>query len=187
MLKFPIQTLMSYESCYNFLLNLLHPNGFCCSCGEFKPVSQKAHKYRKNKLPCFKCRVCGKVYNIFTGTILSGIHYDCITIVLLLRGFSQGVSSQHLSQELSISYDRVLTWRHIFQEYSFENRDICALKDNFVESDEVFQNAGEKGLIHANTDDPPRPRANKKKGSALIKMTVHPYKDFLAEKQKRFD
>jgi len=38
------------------------------------------------------------------------------------------------------------------------------LVDKVVESDEVFINAGEKGLRHSSCDDPPRVRANKKKG-----------------------
>ena len=32
-----------------------------------------------------------------------------------------------------------------------------------MESDEVFQNAGEKGDLHPCPDDPPRVRAHKKK------------------------
>lgn len=164
MLKFPIQNLMDYNSCYNFLSTILHPQGLCCKCGEIKPEFQKPHKYRSNGLPCFKCRTCGSVYNIFTDTILSGIHYDCITIVLMLRGFAQGKTTLHLSKELNISYDRVLEWRHLLQEQSFENRDTSVLPDTEVESDEMFQNAGEKGVPHLDPDDPPRKRANKKKG-----------------------
>lgn len=164
MLKFPIQDLMDYNSCYNFLSKILHPQGLACKCGIVKPKDQKPHKFRSNKLPCYKCQNCGKVYNIFSGTILSGIHYHCITIVLMLRGFAQGDTTSHLSKELNISYDRVLYWRHKLQEQSFENRDVSLLTDTEVESDEVFQNAGEKGLPHLNPNDPPRKRANKKKG-----------------------
>lgn len=36
--------------------------------------------------------------------------------------------------------------------------------DAEVEADEMFQNAGEKGIPHPDPDDPPRRRANKRRG-----------------------
>lgn len=82
----------------------------------------------------------------------------------MLRGFAQGKTTKHLSKELSVSYNSLLEWRHRLQEYAFENRDISVLPDSEIESDEVFQNAGEKGIPHLDPNDPPRKRANKKKG-----------------------
>ena len=55
----------------------------------------------------------------------------------------------------------LLSWRPILQEYSDENRSMSMLVDKVVESDEVFINAGEKGLRHSCSDDPPRVRANR--------------------------
>lgn len=163
MLVFPIQSFMDYESCYTYLSKLLHPEGLHCPCGKALPSTQKPHKFRDNDLPCFRCKDCKKVFNLFTNTILSGIHYDCIIIVLMLRGFAQGTSTLHLSKELSVSYNNLLEWRHKLQEFAFENRNFAALEDTAIESDEVFINAGEKGERHEDKDDPPRVRANKKK------------------------
>lgn len=172
---------MSFEECYKFLLGLLHPSGLCCPDGHPLAEGQKPHKFRKNGLPCHRC-TCGKVFNIFTGTILRGIHYDCIKIVLMLRGFAKGETTQMLSQELKLSYNALLDWRHILQEFAFENRDVSCLTDQEVESDEVFQNAGEKGVAHTEGEDPPRVRANKKKASAPTRPTVRPYRGSLAGK-----
>jgi len=83
-LKFPTQNLIDYESCYQFLSNILHSDGLRYKCGQLLPQTQPPHKYCTNVLPCFKCCNCASVYNIFTGTILSGIHYDCVKIVLML-------------------------------------------------------------------------------------------------------
>ena len=163
MLNFPIDSLMDYESCYTYLEKLLHPPGLSCSCGTPLVKGQSPHKRRANKLPCFKCKECGKVFNLFTNTIFKGIHYNCIIIVLMIRGFAQGKTTQHLSKELSVSYNSLLNWRHKLQEYAFENRDVSTLTDQEIESDEVFQNAGEKGILHTDLNDPPRKRANKKK------------------------
>lgn len=182
MVQFPIQSLMSFGECYNFLLGLLHPNGLICPCGHALADGQKPHKFRKNGLPCYRCRPCGRVFNVFTGTILQGIHYDCVKIVLMLRGFAKGETTQMLSRELQLSYNALLDWRHILQEFAFENRDVSRLADAEVESDEVFQNAGEKGVAHPEKEDPPRVRANKKKGSAPMRTIVRPYKGSLEGK-----
>jgi Transposase and inactivated derivatives len=163
MIVFPIQSFMDYESCYSYLQKLLHPEGLHCPCGHKVSPTQKAHKYRANGLPCYRCVDCKKVFNLFTDTILSGIHYNCILIVLMLRGFAQGKTTQHLSKELKLSYNNLLNWRHKLQELAFENRNWSALEDKEIESDEVFINAGEKGEKHEDPDDPPRVRANKKK------------------------
>ena len=116
MLVFPIQSFMDYKSCYSYLLRLLHLQGLYCLCGKALPVTQKPHKFRDNNLPCFRCKDCKKVFNLFTGTILSGIHYDCLIIVVMLKGFAQGKSTQHLSKELKVSYNNLLNWRQKLQD-----------------------------------------------------------------------
>ena len=154
---------MDYESCYRLLEQVLHPHGLHCPEGHGLVEGQKPHKFRLNGLRCYRCKQCVKVFNIFTGTVLQGIRYDCIQIVLMLRGFAKGETTQMLSRELKLSYNALLDWRHRLQEFSFENRDVSRLPDQEVESDEVFQNAGEKGVVHPHAQDPPRVRANKKK------------------------
>ena len=163
MLKFPIQGLMDEKRCYQFLVNLLHPTGLHCRCGVPLAKDQCVHKYNKAGLPSYKCRTCRRVYNVFTDTIFQGTHYSCVIIVLLLQGFAQSKTTQHLSEELNLSYKNVLDWRHKLQEFAFENRDWSKLEDEDIESDEVFINAGEKGELHPSLEDPPRVRANKKK------------------------
>ena len=180
-----MQTLMSFEGCYAFLLRILHPQGLHCPDGHPLAEGQKPHKFRKNGLPCHRCHTCRKVFNIFSGTILQGIRYDCIKVVLMLRGFAKGETTQMLSKELKAGYNALLDWRHRLQELSFENRDVSRLADKAVESDEVFQNAGEKGLLHPDKADPPRVRANKKRGSALMKMTARPYRGSSAGRANR--
>lgn len=156
----PIQGLMDYQKCYEYLEALLHPNGLHCSQGHCLVEKQRPHKFRKNGLPCYKCYDCGQVYNLFTDSIFKGVHYDCIRIVLMLRGFAQGTTTLLLSKELGMSYNELLAWRHKLQEFAFENRSVFTLTDTEVESDEMFQNAGEKGHRHECPDDPARVRAN---------------------------
>ena len=185
MVKFPIQSLMSFKECYNFLLGLLHPHGLHCPEGHPLVDGQKVHKFRKNGLPCHRCHTCSKVFNVFTGTILQGTHYNCITIVLMLRGFAKGETTQMLSKELGVSYNVLLDWRHLLQEYAFENRDVSPMEDKEAESDEVFQNAGEKGVLHADVQDPPRVRANKKKGLGTYENDRPPIQGFFGRQSKK--
>lgn len=41
---------------------------------------------------------------------------------------------------------------------------LSPLPDQDTEADEMYQNAGEKGTLHSDPDDPPRKRANKQRG-----------------------
>ena len=135
MLIFPIQDLLSYQNCYDLLSLILHPNGLHCRCGKCLKEGQKPHKYNKTGLPSYKCHLCKSVFNIFTDTVLQGVRYDCVTIILMLRGFAQGKTTLHLSKELKRNYKNLLKWRHIFQELSYENRSILRLEDEVIESD----------------------------------------------------
>lgn len=186
MLQFPITELLNEQGCYELLLNILHPSGLCCPQGHALPSGQRPHNRNRAPIVEYRCRQCGSVFNIFSRTALQGIRYDCRTIVLLLRGFSQGVSTNHLSKELSVDYSCILAWRHRWQEFAFENRIRTPLSDSVQESDEVFINAGEKGEAHRRTDDPPRRRANKKKVSERIPLTAHRYRERSVGKQARF-
>lgn len=169
MLLFSLEELLSYEACYDWFLELFHSDGLNCNrCSKPLPSTQRPHKYSSTGLPSYRCRNCGRVFNLFTETIFQGAHYSCIQLVLLLRGIAQGKTTLHLSKELELNYKNLLDWRHVLQEFLFENQSIERLLDPIVESDEVFINAGEKGEAHLNPEDPPRKRANQKKGSGLI-------------------
>ena len=171
MIEFPLTDLLDEERCYQFLLNCLHPDGFCCPHGHQLPKDQSPHDRKRYPIVKYRCRDCGAVFNIFSGTLLSGIGHDCCTIVMILRGFAQGVPTLHLSKELQLDYGTLLEWRHRLQELAFENRVVSALPDSIQEADEMFQNAGEKGTPHLDPDDPPRRRANKKRGLVPMKTT----------------
>lgn len=64
--------------------------------------------------------------------------------MLLLRGFLQGQSSAQLSRELMLAYKTVLKWRHRVQANAEALQPESAIPDSHSESDELFQNAGEK-------------------------------------------
>lgn len=163
-MRFPIQDLLNQEECYQYLLDVLHPEGLICPEGHPLPAEQAPHDREREPIVNYRCRHCGAVYNIFTNTILQGIHYDSCTIVLMLRGFAKGVPTQMLADELELDYGTVLKWRHRLQEQALVPTEEETLPDEQVEADEMYQNAGEKGDDHDDPDDPPRQRANPRRG-----------------------
>ena len=163
-MRFPIQDLLNEEECYQYLLDVLHPKGLACPKGHPLPSDQAPHDRTREPIVNYRCRDCGAVYNLFTNTILQGTHYDSCTIVLMLRGFAKGAPTQMLADELGLDYGTVLKWRHRLQEQALVPTEEETLPDEQVEADEMYQNAGEKGDNHDDPDDPPRQRANPRRG-----------------------
>ena len=82
---------------------------------------------------------------------------------MILRGFLKGDSTLSMSREMGLGYRNLLYLRHELMGNALENREAGILPDSETESDEMYQNSGEKGILHPDPDDPPRRRANKKK------------------------
>lgn len=143
MMRFPITDLLDQDECYRYLLHRLHPDGLNCPNGHTLPDDQAPHDRKRAPLVKYRCRQCGSVFNLFTGTLWSGTQYDCATIVLVLRGFAQGVPTLHLADELDLDYSTLLDRRHRLQQQALDQHR-AALPDSEVEADEMFQNVGEK-------------------------------------------
>ena len=80
-MRYPLTDLLDNEHCYNYLKNILHPDDMKCPHGHSLPPEQSPHNRRRAPVVDYKCRICGAVFNVFTDTVWSGTHYDCITIV----------------------------------------------------------------------------------------------------------
>jgi len=168
MMRFAITDLLDDNICYDFLESVLHPEGLCCPNGHPLPESQAPHMCDRAPVCDYRCRTCGTVFNAFTGTCWAGTHYSCPKIIMILRGFAQGTPTLHLAQELECDYGTLLKYRHKMQEAALRGQDHSPLPDAVTEGDELFQNAGEKGELHSDPDDPPRRRANKRKGKGTM-------------------
>ena len=61
------------------------------------------------------------------------------TVVMILRGFAQGVPTQHLADELDLDYSEAqLEWRHRLQESALDTHLPGKLSDPQAEADELF-------------------------------------------------
>ncbi|CAN5845898.1 transposase [soil metagenome] len=170
MFSYKIDDLLDEGKCYQHLLSLLHQGDMGCPrCGGH---DKRVHSFQRSPVLTHQCKGCGKFFNVFTGTAFQGTHYARSVVVSILRGVAQGVSTLQLSRELGLDYSNLLSLRHELQHNAYENLTACALPDTVTETDEMFQNAGEKGKPHPLPCDPPRRRANKKKATAPTPTTA---------------
>ena len=115
MLQFPLGEVLDVQACYDFLLRTLHPNGLHCPSGHPLPDQQAAHDRHRAPILDYRCRSCGAVFNLFTGTVWSKSRYRCSTIVQILRGIAQGIPTKHLAEELGIDRGQLVERRHQIQ------------------------------------------------------------------------
>jgi len=143
MLDFPLNDLLDSQKCYDFLADLLHPDGFGCPNGH---RFDQCHVHARAREPIleYRCNECGRCFNLFTSTPLQGTKHDCVGLVQILRGIAQGVSTAQLARELGVSRPHLLELRHKIQGLAEAALPRVPLPDDVVEVDEMYQNAGEK-------------------------------------------
>ena len=143
MLSFPITDLLDEQKCFDWLVNVLHPQGLHCDQCQ-RPASE-ARIHRRDRAPVlyYRC-ICTRIYNAFAGTIWQGTQRSCAQIVSILQGFAQGKSTAHLARELHTDRPHLLGLRHRIQANAEKRYLPNALPDRVVEVDEMYQNAGEK-------------------------------------------
>jgi hypothetical protein len=144
-MEFPITELLDHKRSTEWIIEYFHPDGLKCpGCGA--PIEQ-ARDFRatdRSQLMTYRCQVCDTVYNLYTGTVFQQHHLSPQQVVLLMRGICKGESSKMLAQELQLNYKTVLDLRHSIQANAQRQQPDTPLSDTATETDEMFQNAGEK-------------------------------------------
>jgi transposase-like protein len=142
-MDFPIADLMDEDACYAKLVAWLHPDGLACPrCG----ARDGLHVHHRHRAPVlgYRCKACGRVFNAYTGTALHGTRRRPVPLVLIVRGFSQGVPTAQLARELGCDRSELLGFRHRLREAACRGLDRTPLGDGVLEADEAYQDAGEK-------------------------------------------
>ena len=145
-MEFPITQLLGEEQSADWILKHFHPDGLKCP-GCWAGVEQ-ARPFRTTKrsgLPVYRCRRCEAIYNLYSGTIFEGRHLSPAQVVLLLRGICKGEPSAPLAKELGVVRSTVHLIRIVVQSNAQLLQPTEPLTDTRTETDEMFQNAGEKG------------------------------------------
>ena len=144
-MRFPITELLDQTDCESWLLDYFHPAGL--KCAKCQTDVSNAHLFRqtkKSRLQVYRCNQCDCAYNLYTNTVFQQRHLTPQQVVLLLRGVLKGETSAALADELGVSYQTVLDIRRDLQANAAHLQPDAPLPDQVTESDEMFQNAGEK-------------------------------------------
>ena len=164
-MDFPIVDLIDDELSESWLLVHFHPDGLNCPhCGAGVNQARDFRETEASQLAVYRCQNCQGIYNLYSGTVLQGKHLRPAQAVLLLRGVCQGQSSAQLAREIGVARQTVMSIRRVIQSNALQIQPTTALDDDQTETDELYQNAGEKSDPHTDPTDPPRRRANKKRG-----------------------
>jgi transposase-like protein len=142
-MDFPIAEFMDEDSCYEKLVDLLHPEGLACPRCHARD-DLRVHRRHRAPVLDYRCDACGRVFNAFTGTAFHKTHRRPSEILLILRGIAQGETTAQLARELDRHRQHLLKLRHRLQEAALKAADPLPLDDTAVEADEMYQNAGEK-------------------------------------------
>lgn len=144
-MEFPITELLDYENSVEWILKHFHPNGLACpKCQKGLEQARTFRRTQASELEVHRCKVCGAIYNLYTGTVFQGSQWTPRQVVLLMRGICKGETTRELAAELDLNYKTVLTMRHRVQANAELEQSTTALPDSHSETDEMFQNAGEK-------------------------------------------
>ena len=95
----------------------------------------------------YRCKACRGIYNLYSGTVFEGRHFTPEQTILFIREVVQGKPTAKLSRELSLRRTTGLTVRHRLQANAEKEQATEPLSDLEVETDEMFQNAGEKRRV----------------------------------------
>ena len=164
-MDFPILSLIDEAAAQAWVVNHFHPQGLRCPyCQASMSGARDFRRTQTSGLKVYRCKSCQGVYNLYSGTVFARTRFRPSQVVLLLRGTCQGVSSAQLSRELGLSRQTVLSIRRKLQSSAEQLQPEAALPDAEVETDEMFQNASEKGDPHLKASDPPRRCGNKRRG-----------------------
>jgi transposase-like protein len=142
---FPITNLLDDARSRRWLLEHFHPEGLRCP----KCDSARRRIFRETQtsgLTVYRCLDCEGTYNLYSGTVFEKKHLRPSQVVPFLRGFlaTKGESSMSLAEELGVSRTTVHQLRKELQANARRLQPEEPLVDEHTETDEMFQNAGEK-------------------------------------------
>jgi len=144
-MDFPIVDLLDDDVSAAWLEQHFHPAGLKCPrCGAGVAGARAFRRTRRSGLTVYRCRHCQQVYNLYSRTVLAGKHFRPAQVVLLLRGLSKGEPTALLARELGVSRQTMHDARQLLQAQAERLQPTTSLPDARTETDEMFQNAGEK-------------------------------------------
>ncbi len=98
------------DSCREWVLNRLHPNGpRCPGCGESITSYPSLRSFRLGAR--VRCCRCGKYFTALTGTFLSGCHLSLPQVILIAILIDAGADDTRIARLMEVSAEGVRGWR----------------------------------------------------------------------------
>ena len=136
---------MDRDLCQRWLERYFHPEGLHCPhCQAGLEEARWFRQTKRSRVDVYRCAGCDGVYTMYSGTVFTGRQFRPEQAILMLRGVCQRKSSAQLARELELSRPTIMEVRHLLQANAECEQPGTALPDIAVETDEMFQNAGEK-------------------------------------------
>lgn len=147
-MDFPILDVCDDELGEVWVQKYFHPSGLKCPrCGKSVKQARRFGQTKRSQVRQYRCGECQTVYTVYSGTVFANKQLRPAQVVLLLRGICKGESTAGLARELALSYDTVHHLRQRIQANAVKLQPDTPLPDPVTETDEMYQNAGEKGRM----------------------------------------
>jgi transposase-like protein len=144
-MDFPIVDLFDDDVSTVWIEKYFHPQGLKCPhCEESVKHARCFRHTRRSKLCVYRCHHCQGVYTLYSGTAFEGRQLRPAQVILLLRGVCKGEPSLTLAREIRVSRTTIHEIRQVLQANAQLLQPQTRLNDQQTETDEMFQNAGEK-------------------------------------------
>jgi transposase-like protein len=144
-MDFPLLDICDDDLGETWLRKHFHPSGLHCpTCAASVKQARPFGRTRRSHATVYRCRLCHTRYTVYAGTVFAHKHLRPAQVILLLRGVCKGEPSAGLSRELHLAYDTVHHLRQQLQANARRLQPDTPLPDAITETDEMFQNAGEK-------------------------------------------
>jgi transposase-like protein len=144
-MDFPLLDITDDGLAEQWLLKYFHPSGLQCPwCKASVGQARRFRQTRRSHVTRYRCRQCDKGYTVYVGTIFANKQLRPTQVILLLRGICKGESTASLARELQLAYDTIHHLRQQIQNNALHLQPQTPVPDAVTETDEMFQNAGEK-------------------------------------------
>jgi len=144
-MDFPIVDLMDRAACVDWIERYFHPEGMKCPhCGAGMNHARWFRGTKRSDLAVYRCQKCRGIYNLYSETVFEGRYFTPEQTVLFIREVCQGKTTAKIARELGMSRTTATEIRRKLQANAEQAQLQTPLSDLEVETDEMFQNAGEK-------------------------------------------
>ena len=144
-MDFPIVDLLGDDLSKAWLLEYFHQGKLKCPhCGRGVEEAREFRTTKRSQLTVYRCKGCQGIYNLYSGTVFEGKYFRPAQTVLLMRGICKGEPAAAMAREIGVARQTVHEIRKTIQANAVWLQPRDPLPDERTETDEMFQNAGEK-------------------------------------------